>query len=155
MLLSIMGFMNICSATESGRTRVIDKIVYRFTDASVPPQYHRSYTVTATSNDVRVVVDSYGDIVADRTFGMSERKMQVLVQSLDDCGIESTKAGNAQDECTGGTSRSIRIFSEGTLLMEGTVHNCGGRFFGNLSGDLECFERSIQGIIPDFSRLLE
>ena len=39
----------------------IKEIIYRFGDASVPPDYHRSYTITVTAGGVRIVVDSYGD----------------------------------------------------------------------------------------------
>jgi len=37
------------------------EIEYRFSDSTVAPEYHRSYTVTARSDDASIVVDSYGD----------------------------------------------------------------------------------------------
>ena len=37
----------------------------RVPDASVPPQYHRSVTLTVTREDAHIVIDSYGDVLAD------------------------------------------------------------------------------------------
>jgi len=46
----------------------IKKIVYHFADASVPPQYHRSYTITVIPDCVEIVVNSYGEIFAKREY---------------------------------------------------------------------------------------
>ena len=40
-------------------------VTYAFTDSSVPPQYHRSVTLTVTRDEAHIVVDSYGDVLAD------------------------------------------------------------------------------------------
>ena len=37
----------------------IDRITYHFGDASVPPEYHRSYTITVAPDKIDMVVDSY------------------------------------------------------------------------------------------------
>jgi hypothetical protein len=41
----------------------IKEITYHFGDASVPPNYHRSYTITVTADSVKIVVDSYGNYI--------------------------------------------------------------------------------------------
>ena len=43
--------------------RSIKKITYHFQDASVPPEYHRSYTVIVDKDRLTITVDSYGDIL--------------------------------------------------------------------------------------------
>ena len=43
-------------------------IVYLFVDASVPPQFHRSYSITITEDTLSVVVDSYGDVLHQKSF---------------------------------------------------------------------------------------
>jgi len=42
-------------------------VTYRYQDASVPPEYHRSYDVIVGDGEARVVVDSYGDVLHDVT----------------------------------------------------------------------------------------
>ena len=39
------------------------KIVYHFKDRSVPPEYHRSYTIEVTKDSSSCIVDSYGNII--------------------------------------------------------------------------------------------
>jgi hypothetical protein len=41
--------------------------VDRFNDSSVPPEYHRRYTLTADAESAQLVVDSYGDVLHDVT----------------------------------------------------------------------------------------
>src|SRR5690606_31570938 len=40
---------------------------FHFGDASLPPEAHRSWTVTVTPDMAYVVVDSYGDVVGEDT----------------------------------------------------------------------------------------
>ena len=44
-----------------------------FRDSSVPPEYHRSWRLTLDSDEIAVVVDSYGDIVSEGERGDAER----------------------------------------------------------------------------------
>lgn len=46
-------------------------VEYRFSDASVPPEHHRSSTLTITAGEVRIVVGSYGDVLHDVTRPLS------------------------------------------------------------------------------------
>jgi len=46
------------------------KIIYSYGDSSVPPQYHRSYTITVTNEKLHIVVDSYGDILHEKEYDM-------------------------------------------------------------------------------------
>ena len=60
----------------------ITEIAYHFADASVPPDYHRSYSITVTAAAVRIVVDSYGEILADETFAVTAERFDELRGSL-------------------------------------------------------------------------
>ena len=42
-------------------------VEYHYQDSSVPPEYHRSYTLTVTQGEADLVVDSYGDVLHDET----------------------------------------------------------------------------------------
>ncbi|MGB3713694.1 MAG: hypothetical protein WA996_04615, partial [Candidatus Promineifilaceae bacterium] len=60
----------------------IQELTYRFGDASVPPEYHRSYSVSITPGEARIVVDSYGDILAEREVDISTGLFEAVVASL-------------------------------------------------------------------------
>ena len=60
----------------------IQEITYHFGDASVPPKYHRSYTVTVTTDKVRIVVDSYGKILADKGYEITNKQFNDIRNSL-------------------------------------------------------------------------
>ena len=131
----------------------IREIAYRFGDASVPPQYHRSYTITVTPGQARVVVDSYGDVLADKTHEITREQYEELVGSLSRRRIENVELG--EDEgCTGGTTQSISYSDGARELFSGCVYHCGGRDSGNLGGDVGGFAEEVGKLIPDLRQLL-
>jgi hypothetical protein len=132
----------------------ITKLVYSYKDSSVPPQYHRSYTITMTKAQIHVLVDSYDEIIADVTMAMPEHAMETLENSLATLCIHQEKNPPDAAPCTGGPSRSLRIDSDALVLLEGSVSQCGGRLEGNLSGDIDAFSKEIESLIPDFRSLL-
>ncbi|MCL5991748.1 MAG: hypothetical protein M1419_06560, partial [Bacteroidetes bacterium] len=60
----------------------ITKIIYYFYDSSVPPKYHRSYTITITENKLMIVVDSYGDIINEKEFEIDSSQFVMIKKSL-------------------------------------------------------------------------
>lgn len=90
------------SSLDPGRTT----IEYRFNDSSVAPEYHRSYTLIARSDEVSIVVDSYGDVLHEETSSIDEETWSRLVRAVAD--LDLTAPGDP-DECTGGTSRDLLI----------------------------------------------
>ena len=66
LVVFLMTLTESCSNKKLSKNK-ITKIVYSYGDSSVPPKYHRSYTITATKDGIRIVVDSYGNILADTT----------------------------------------------------------------------------------------
>ncbi len=132
----------------------IREITYCFGDASVPPQYHRSYTITITPRTVHIVVDSYGETLAEQEHGITEEKFQQVVLALDQNGIQQAALG--EDEgCTGGTSETISYRDEDRELFSGTVYHCGGRDTGNLGGDVKGFADVVRRLVPNLEDLLE
>ena len=110
----------------------IQKITYNFTDASVPPEYHRSFSITVTADKVRIVVDSYGDILADREYEITNKQFDAIRKSL-----KKNKIGNcslSDDKgCTGGTVEKVS-FSDGKKeIFSGSVYHCGRKDTGDLS----------------------
>jgi hypothetical protein len=96
-------------------------VTYAFRDSSVPPPYHRSFVITVDRNTARIVVDSYGTVLADRTAptppGVWEQ-LRNTIGELDGIVIEEPEQG-----CTGGTGFALSV-SEGGPTLEGSA--CGG-----------------------------
>lgn len=60
----------------SGEPLALDHTVvrYHYRDSSVPPEHHRSYTVTVTPDEAHIGVDSYGDVLHDETRRSTKRR---------------------------------------------------------------------------------
>lgn len=131
---------------------VITEIVYRFLDSSVPPPYHRSYTITVTPQEVRVVVDSYGDVIADETTPLEPGVFDGLVSALTESDIRPCETVEP-DGCTGGTTGSLTVSAGSDTVLSGWVHHCGGREYGNLQGNLEEFADRMRALVPNLAEL--
>ena len=96
---------------------------YRFNDASVPPEFHRSYTLTAEAASAHLVVDSYGDVLHDVTEPVDDELWQGV---LDAAAAVSTGTDDTSAGCAGGTSEELRVFDdEDQALIDVTVDHCG------------------------------
>lgn len=133
----------------------ITKIIYSFKDASVPPQYHRSYTLTVTREQAHIIVDSYSDILADVTIDMPEQIIDDLAKYIEKYQIKEKEHKSDTTICTGGISKSLTVYSDANILLNGTVYQCGGFLEGSLSGDIDSFAKKIEDLIPDFTNLLK
>jgi hypothetical protein len=139
---------------QSFRDLGIDEIQYRFHDSSVPPPYHRSYTITIKSDSVHILVDSYGSVISDKTFVISADSLNKLIALLDEAKIRNGKLDD-NTGCTGGTSESIKCFSKGNMVFSGSVYHCGGKDSGDLGGEVSIIAEYARNLIPDFEKVLD
>ena len=131
----------------------IDKIEYHFQDASVAPEYHRSYTWIVTPEKIQYLLDSYGTIIKDTTIEISNFKWEQCKTAFLNCGIKNQKPTEAMPGCTGGTGVTIRTWLNGKENFSASKYNCGGKTEGNLAGDTDKFLLNIElGIDPDIFR---
>jgi hypothetical protein len=96
-------------------------VTYAFRDSSMPPPYHRSFVITVDRDAARIVVDSYGTVLADQTASMPPgtwQRMSDTIADLDGIVIEEPEQG-----CTGGTGFALSV-SDGGFALEGSA--CGG-----------------------------
>lgn len=129
----------------------IDKIEYHFQDASVPPEYHRSYSWIITESSIRFVANSYGTILKDTTQQISLEKWEQCKTAFLKCGIKNKKEVNHEKGCTGGTSIAIKTWMNEKENFSGFASKCGREIEGNLMGDTEKFLAEIkEGIHPTF-----
>jgi len=131
----------------------IKEITYHFGDASVPPKYHRSYTVTVTADSVNIVVDSYGDILADEEYEITTKQFDDIQRSLERNNIRNCTLGS-DEGCTGGTSESISYVNNKNEIFSGSVYHCGGNDTGNLCGNIGSFADDVKKLVPNLEKLL-
>ena len=135
--------------------RAIQKIVYCFGDASVPPQFHRSYRIVVSQDQVDVTVDSYGEILARKTHRISKEQFGEIVGSLRRNGIRNVSRKESAPGVTGGTSESIS-FSDGEgEIFSGTVDHCAGEDSGDMGGNTKDFADDVRRLVPDLASLLD
>ena len=150
-LFFAIGFL-MASEDKDPLYKSIKEITYRFQDASVPPEYHRSYTITIDKDKLKITVDSYGDILAEKEFRITKNKFEGIIASLKENQIKKAELGNA-DGCTGGTSESISYSNLSGEIFSGSVYHCGGKDFGNLGGNVKRFAQDIEEIVPEVKKL--
>lgn len=128
----------------------INKIEYRFHDSSVPPPYHRSYSIILTSSELRFVVDSYGQVIKDTTVPISLTKWEESKRAIDDFNIRNVASKNIDSACKGGTGISIKIFEDDVIFFQGHNQHCAGQQSGDLGGDTKGFLEALKsGIAAD------
>lgn len=101
-------------------------LTYRFQDASVPPEHHRSYTLelTGAADGARgdLVVDSYGDELVRVGLDVPVDMWAHAVAEL-----TTFDPGTAQTEgCAGGTGREVELRTDGATLTSADIEVCGG-----------------------------
>jgi len=130
----------------------VNKITYRFIDASVPPQYHRSYTITVSQNRAHITVDSYGDVLAEKEFNISSDQFKELLNCFQKTKIRNCKL-EKENGCTGGTGEKISLSDENKDMFSGRIYHCGGKNYGNLCGGISLFAEEIKRMVPDLDGL--
>jgi hypothetical protein len=111
------------TTTTTGPTgEEITEAGYAFRDSSVPPEYHRSWTLTVTAGQAYIVVDSYGDVVGEETAEIDAStwtEVQANVAGLND------DAAAAAEGCTGGTGAEVWALAGDETVLEATAEVCG------------------------------
>jgi len=99
-------------------------ITYSFHDASVPPQYHRSFVITITKEETTIVVDSYGDVLAQQAVPTPTQVWNGWGEALP--GVREEPGGSAAGGCVGGTSSGLKVVASTAVLADVSVDECGG-----------------------------
>lgn len=129
-----------------------DKVVYDFTDASIPPKYHRSFRVEISGSGIALSVNCYGNILNQTTFSTDRECFNNLLKQLDSIRLEKQWNEDTQGLC-GGTSHRIELFEKRVNYFSGFVY--GNPFiealqFGDMKGDINSLHKTICDFIPNF-----
>lgn len=80
-----------------------------YTDSSVPPEHHRSWTLSADADEIRVSVNSYGDVVAEKRAPMPADTWEDLADAFEE--IADIDEVDDEEGCAGGTAITVDIES--------------------------------------------
>ena len=135
--LLLMTVLLGCASTPKEEFSGISKLIYHFQDSSVPPEYHRSYTIEITDKSSSCVIDSYGEIISSKQTVEQPALLTSFEKIIAD--NKSTHCGKTLSNgkgCTGGTGESISITKNDKIIFDENVYHCGGEDFGKLCGTL-------------------
>ncbi len=125
----------------------LQRVTLRFLDSSVPPRYHRSYTIVVEAGRVEITVDVYGDIIT-----RDERELDVEQWGeLTDEVPQLPGALTKDDELTtGATSYQLELTTKrGQRVLTWTEGTTPG------SASATRFARAVEALVPDLAALKE
>lgn len=146
--------MTACSTSHFPSAGEVDFLRFKFHDSSVPPEFHRSYLLYFHDDEVRVVIDSYGDILAEETVKIGEDKVKEAFSLIGKFKIADKSSKSEGKGCTGGTGISVSYGKGETTLCDGYNYFCAGEESGSLQGDLKGFEDKLTDLIPNFGQIM-
>lgn len=127
VICAIAGLFPIFGKTVSDRDwSQVTKIVYRHSDASVAPDYYRTYTVTVTKDEVEVSVRNYSETLLTQTYPMTIEGFRTFVSKLRAAGVKKVK--EKESFATGCSVMSLSLY-KGDNEFFSAYKNCDG---GNL-----------------------
>lgn len=127
-------------------------IEYRFGDASVEPQYERNYSLTIRADEVHVVIDSDGDVLADTRRPLAAPVWAELGDGID--SVAELDPGSV-DGCDGGTTRSLIITAGADTIVDIEFDVCGSTDANTDAADqTDRFVQPVIDAIPDWDRLI-
>jgi hypothetical protein len=148
-LLSLMS----CSEQLKFETSTTKKVVYKYNDASVAPEYHRSFEISTFNDHVTIVVDSYGDILKEKEYAIDEQIYSSLIELINSTNFVNCDVEEAEP-CDGGTSESLFVYTN-DKVHEVTLDKCGSAEYPSSCGDIDGIIKKIKSLIPSLEELLQ
>lgn len=145
---------NTSRATDTIPPVTTDTFIYHFGDRSVAPAYHRSYTITVTPRMAKMTIESYSDILKRDSVVLTADKYNRFKKSLEALHI-TTAAEPAPNGCTGGISKSLRLYAGSKKEIKGSVYYCGGKAQGSLSGNVDAASNLFTALFADMNKKIE
>jgi hypothetical protein len=127
---------------------------YWYQDTSVPPEYHRNYTLRVTPERVYLSVNSYGTILLEDAFKLKPDRYQAFVTGLLAVDIRKREE-RTEDRCAGGTTDYLEIFTGQTNELKRYVYHCARQDFGNLEGGVAAAVELFRGLVPDLVKKVQ
>ena len=131
-----------------------DTFIYDFQDASVPPPYHRSYTIRVTAELVYFAISDYSQILSKDSLVLTRTAYDSFVTAINNLHIKKGKE-IIQEGCTGGTSDKLDLFRGSSKEVKGYIYYCGGQKYGDLEGDVALAANLFKALIPDLDKRID
>lgn len=125
-------------------------VTYEFHDSSVPPPFHRSFVLTFDRNAARIVVDSYGDVLADRTVPMTDDAWAGVSRGFG--GVQGLLVEEPERGCTGGTGFAVSVADGGVTSFALNGLACGG-VNSSVSDVLAGWVQPVRALFPSMDQL--
>jgi hypothetical protein len=122
-------------------------IEYRYDDAAVPPEFHRSYELSINHDNAHFLVDIYGDVARDEDLPVPAEVWQGLTNRDDPVFTLEPEA--TEDSCVGGTARLLRIEDGGEVVLDLDFQVCGG-INDEDAGVVDAYVQPFIDTIPDW-----
>ena len=129
LFLSVLMLAAFVVACSSGSQNVqkevkgeITEYVYHYGDRSVPPEYHRSYTIAVSADTTVVVVTTYGKELLRKVY--HQNKLAEIEAALNTMDIRLKK--EKKSACSGGYSESLQKYVQDEVVFNGYVYHCEG-----------------------------
>lgn len=126
-VVALLGMLTACGGPDPAAAPALPDdavIAYAFHDASVPPPYHRSVTLTVTKDESHLVIDSYGDVLADETLATPAAVWTTLADTV--TSLADLPVAPAPEGCTGGTGIELTVSSGSGTTVDLAPEFCGG-----------------------------
>ncbi|MEO0430184.1 MAG: hypothetical protein AAF151_00700 [Cyanobacteria bacterium J06656_5] len=130
----------------------VTKIVYRFRDASVPPRYHRSYTISVTPDEANVVVNSYSTQLNELTVQLSSSEFQATLDIIEKSQITEASDNEVAPKTIGGKIEYLTLFENDTEIFKANTHGDSGQGKGRLCGDVKAVQQYLKSLFPNQQR---
>jgi hypothetical protein len=127
-------------------------IEYGFNDSSVSPEYQRNYTITVSSSEVIVLVNSYGDSLADQAYPIEVSEFESLIETINNAALTSGK-NIPEEPCDGGTSENLSINENSVVIYSGYFDHCAQD--PHSMGNIDAVIDAIHELVPNLGELLE
>ena len=155
-MISLMSLLCVITELFSNGQKVtgkdwvqVTKVVYCHHDASVAPDYYRSYKVTVTESNIEVAVSNYSETLLTKQFPMTAADFKRFVGKLQDTGVKKVK--EKVSAATGCTSESLELYKGSAPFFSG-YKTCGG---GNLKLARGRLSTLIEECVPGLEELVE
>ncbi|MCR4614190.1 MAG: hypothetical protein K5778_09325 [Bacteroidaceae bacterium] len=125
------------------RVAVID---YSFGDASVVPEYHRSYEIQVTKTDAHIRIHSYGTVVFEQTYTIKPAQWQKVIDNLKKLNIRHWEV--SAEPCDGGQSEYFAFKSAVKTeqpIFTGSQDTCGN---SNVDVGFEAVSQALNAAFP-------
>lgn len=116
-----------CSGPGLGQQHDFDgdatTITFRFRDGSVPPEYHRSFTLTVVDGEGTVVVDVYGEEHEPVTAPVDPAAVDALLTAYREGELDDAFEPQQESDCVGGGTVAL-TFADADAEVSTSITPC-------------------------------